>query len=170
MSKRKTLNSSHDEVNQSDVEHNNRPVEEVTTSKKPRVTVMNKGTSSQQRTAEPSVSPPFTPTKSRAGHTRSRTNRTVSGSDLSTEQRDEMYTHYEDDLIKNDSIRALTRPADSERELLAKRIAGEVAKDLEDRLTKAGSQDDFRQGVSFEDIQKWTTTKGTFAGSEKAMY
>ncbi|KAJ2110874.1 hypothetical protein GGI16_000101 [Coemansia sp. S142-1] len=81
-----------------------------------------------------------------------------------------MYTHYEDDLIKNDSIRALTRPADSERELLAKRIAGEVAKDLEDRLTKAGSQDDFRQGVSFEDIQKWTTTKGTFAGSEKAMY
>ncbi|KAJ2049119.1 hypothetical protein H4S04_003419 [Coemansia sp. S16] len=81
-----------------------------------------------------------------------------------------MYTHYEDDLIKNDSIRALTRPADSERELLAKRIAGEVAEDLEDRLTKAESQDDFRLGVSLQDIQKWTTTKGTFTGSEKAMY
>ncbi|KAJ2432100.1 hypothetical protein GGF41_000200, partial [Coemansia sp. RSA 2531] len=64
-----------------------------------------------------------------------------------------MYTHYEDDLIKNDSIRALTRPADSERELLAKRIAGEVAEDLEDRLTKAESQDDFRLGVSLQDIQ-----------------
>ncbi|KAJ2044973.1 hypothetical protein GGH13_009543, partial [Coemansia sp. S155-1] len=74
-----------------------------------------------------------------------------------------MYTHYEDNLSKNDSIRALTRPADSERELIAKRIAGEVAEDLEDLLTKAESHDDFRQGVSFEDIQKWTTTR-------KAMY
>ncbi|KAJ2240226.1 hypothetical protein GGI13_007742, partial [Coemansia sp. RSA 455] len=74
-----------------------------------------------------------------------------------------MYTHYEDGLIKNDSIRALTWPADSERELLAKRIAGEVAEDLEERLIKAGSRDDIRQGVSFEDIQKWTTTRSFVA-------
>ncbi|KAJ2039245.1 hypothetical protein GGI01_002617 [Coemansia sp. RSA 376] len=41
---------------------------------------------------------------------------------------------------------------------------------MEDHLTKAESQDDFGQGVSFEDIKKWTRTEGAYAGSDNDMY
>ncbi|KAJ2871502.1 hypothetical protein H4R27_006734, partial [Coemansia aciculifera] len=77
-----------------------------------------------------------------SGHTGSRSNRVVSGKDLSKERRAEMYTHDVEDHIVNDSIRELTRPADAMLKLLVKQITDEVAEDMEARLGRAKSGDD----------------------------